>query len=189
VISARQTYVMLENQSLWNAATTCRDVLAAGGVPHAVIGGVAVCLHGYRRNTIDLDLLIRPADSGRVKALLEDAEFHWNEERVEFLSPSGIPVQFLLADDRAGKGSEVRLPDPGNAAALTEIEGLPVLSLAHLIEVKIACGEGNLRRTHRDFADVVELIAVHNLDGSFARFLHKAVRPAFRKLVRHVRDA
>ncbi|HEX7446375.1 MAG TPA: hypothetical protein VF306_02455 [Pirellulales bacterium] len=39
-----------------------------------------------------------------------------------------------------------------------------------------ACRLGNLRRTHRDFAGVVELIvveliAVHELDGSFARFL------------------
>jgi hypothetical protein len=39
---------------------------------------------------------------------------------------------------------------------------------------------------HRDFADVVELIVVHGLDGSYARHLHKAVRPAFRRLVRHV---
>ena len=178
---------MLENQSLWEAATTCHDALTAGGVPHAVVGGVAVCLHGYRRNTIDLDLLVRQADTARIKGLLEDAHFQWDPERVEFRSPAGIPVQFLLAADRAGKGSEVRLPDPADPSALMEIEGLPVLSLARLIEAKVACGEGDLRRTHRDFADVVELIAIHNLDSSFAKFLHKSLRPAFRKLVRHVR--
>lgn len=66
------------------------------------------------------------------------------------------------------------------------IEGLPVLSLAALIEAKIAYGEGDTRRMHRDFADVVELIAVHGLDGSFARHLHNVVRPRFRRLVRHV---
>jgi hypothetical protein len=47
-------------------------------------------------------------------------------------------------------------------------------------------GEGDVRRMHRDFADVVELIAVHGLDDSFSRHLHKAVRPAFRRLVRRV---
>jgi len=46
---------------------------------------------------------------------------------------------------------------------LATFEGLPALSLARLIETKLACGEGNLRRTHKDFADVVELIAVHDL--------------------------
>jgi hypothetical protein len=57
------------------------------------------------------------------------------------------------------------------------IEGLSVLTLAALIQSKLACGLGNLRRTHKDFADVVELIAIHQLDGSFARHLHESVRP------------
>ena len=44
-----------------------------------------------------------------------------------------------------------------------------------------------MRRTHKDFADVVELIAIHNLDPSYARFLHKSVRKEFRLLVRRAR--
>jgi hypothetical protein len=36
---------------------------------------------------------------------------------------------------------------------------------------------------------VVELIAIHGLDGAFARFLHKLVREEFRELVRRVRDS
>jgi hypothetical protein len=56
-----------------------------------------------------------------------------------------------------------------------------------LIQAKIACGLGDLRRTHKDFADVVELIAVRRLGGSFARFLHKSVRKELRELVRSAR--
>ena len=56
-----------------------------------------------------------------------------------------------------------------------------------LIESKIACGEGNLRRTHKDFADVVELIAKHDLRQSFARHLHKSLRKTFRQLVLQAR--
>ncbi len=37
-----------------------------------------------------------------------------------------------------------------------------------------------------EFADVVELIAVRHLDGSFSRDLHKSLRKTFRELVRHV---
>jgi hypothetical protein len=59
--------------------------------------------------------------------------------------------------------------------------------LARLIESKLACGQGNLRRTHKDFADVVELIAVHRLSRSFARHLHGTLRDAFRELVLHAR--
>ena len=51
--------------------------------------------------------------------------------------------------------------------------------------MKIACGISNLRRTNKDFADVVELIAVRKLESSFARFLHKSLRPTFRELARN----
>lgn len=50
--------------------------------------------------------------------------------------------------------------------------------------MKIACGLGSTRRTHKDFADVVELIAIRKLDSSFARFLHKSLRKTFKELVR-----
>ena len=55
--------------------------------------------------------------------------------------------------------------------------------------MKIACGMSNVRRTHKDFADVVELIAIRHLDGSFARFLHKSLWPALHDFVRNANSA
>ncbi len=66
------------------------------------------------------------------------------------------------------------------------IEGLPVLNLAALIQSKLACGLGNHRRTHKDFADVVELIVIHHLDKTFVKHLHKSVRREFQTLVDRV---
>jgi hypothetical protein len=40
---------------------------------------------------------------------------------------------------------------------------------------------------HQDFADVVELIALNNLNKSFARKLHKSLQPTFRQLVENAR--
>ncbi len=178
---------MLANESLWDTAVRCHDVLAAAGIPHAIVGGVAVCLHGYRRNTVDLDLVVRKSDTPAIRKSLADAGFVWNSKEAEFTSPQGIPVQFLLTGDRAGKGSEVSLPDPSESRSVTSVEGLSVLTLARLIETKIACAEGNVRRAYKDLADVVELIAVNRLNGSFARYLHKSLRPTFRELVRRAR--
>lgn len=175
---------MLDNQSLWNTAVRCHELLAAAGIPHAIIGGVAVCLHGYQRNTADLDLLVRKEDTPAIRQVLTDAGFIWDGNQVEFRSESDIPVQFVLAGEKAGKGSEVSLPNPGEGRIVKEIEGLPVLTLSRLIESKIACGEGDLRRAYKDWADVVELIAVNELNSSFARYLHKSLRPTFRDLVR-----
>lgn len=178
---------MVENESLWQAAAHCHKVLAAAEIPHAVLGGVAVCLHGYQRNTVDVDVLVRRVDSDAVRVSLEREGFAWNAKDKEFSSPSGVAIQFLLAGDQAGRDSEVRLPDPSDGRAVTEIEGLPVLRLSRLIETKIACGMGNLRRTHKDFADVIELILQNRLNSSFARYLHKSLRQAYRQLVRQSR--
>ena len=175
-VTARRTYQMLENESLWEAATRVDRMLVRDGIPNAIAGGVAVCLHGYRRNTVDLDLLIRPTDTDRFRSILEADGIVWVAEEKEFRCPSGVQVQVLIAGEKEGPGQPPVFPDPADAPCITNIEGLPVLSLAELIQAKLACGLGNLRRTHKDFADVVELIAIHQLDGSFARLLHKSVR-------------
>jgi hypothetical protein len=175
---------MLENQSLWQTANECHRILAKAKIPHALMGGVAVCMHGYQRNTVDLDLLIRKEDADLARKALEREHYAWDDRNKEFRSTSGVSIQFLLAGDRAGPGSDVLLPDPGEKRATTEIEELPVLTLAKLIETKIACGSADLRRSHKDFADVVELIIHGGLNSSFARFLHKSVRATYRKLVR-----
>jgi hypothetical protein len=186
-ITTQRTFAMLENETLWQAAVRLHDLLAGKGIDHAVVGGVAVCLHGYRRNTVDVDLLIRPTDTGTVRSVLEADGFTWLAAEGEFRSASGVPVQFVLAGESEGPGQPTTFPNPGDAKHVTQIEGLPVLSLASLIQSKIACGLGDIRRTYKDFADVVELIAIHRLDGSFARFLHKSVRKEFRELVRRAR--
>ena len=178
---------MLGNESIWDVASQCHDVLAQAAIPHAIIGGLAVCLHGYPRNTVDLDLLIRSESQAAVRTALEGAGYSWSAEAAEFRSPAGIPVQFMFGLDRAGPGSEVRFPDPADDTVVMFVEGLPVLTLAKLIESKLACGESNLRRTHKDFADVVELIAKHNLSCEFARQLHKSLRNTFRDLVLRTR--
>lgn len=176
---------MLGNESLWDVAAQCHKLLNSSGIAYAVCGGVAVCLHGYQRNTIDLDLVIRAEDRDSVRQLLTMEGFLWDAEHAEFRTSDGIAVQFLIAGQKAGKGSEVVIAEPIGDLNVEQMEGLSVVRLSRLIEMKIACGMSNLRRTHKDFADVVELISVRNLDGSFARFLHPSLRPAYRELVRN----
>lgn len=184
-LTARRVFHLLENETLWELAERVHELLAREGVEHAIVGGVAVCLHGYRRNTVDLDLLVEPADTAGVQSALEADGIRWHAAEKEFRSAAGVAIQCVLAGENEGPGQAAKFPSPSDPKHVTRIEGLPVLSLAALIQSKLACGLGNLRRTHRDFADVVELIAVHKLDGSFARFLHKSVRKEFRVLVRH----
>jgi hypothetical protein len=165
-LATRRVYQMLENETLWKVTERVHRLLARKRVDHAIVGGVAVCLHGYRRNTVDLDLLIRPEDSAALKSAMAKDGFQWLAPDKEFRSDSGVPIQFVLTGESEGPGQVAKFPSPSDAKQLTIIEGLPVLSLAQLIQAKLACGLGDLRRTHKDFADVVELIAIHRLDGS-----------------------
>jgi hypothetical protein len=185
--TAQETFAMVGKESLWAAATRCHEALTAAGIPHALVGGVAVCLHGYQRTTVDVDLLVASGLNNQIRGCLEAAGFAWDAEDREYRDRSGVPLQLLVSGERAGKGSEVLLPDPSDPDAFDIIEGLPVATLARVIEMKVACGAGDLRRTHKDFADVVELIAGHDLGPEFAARLHKAVRKTFRRLVKNAR--
>lgn len=186
--TAARVYAMLGNETLWQTALRCHAALREADIAHAVIGGVAVCLHGYQRNTVDLDLLVRRDDAPVIRQALLQGGFEWRSVTSEFLGPDGIPIHLLMAGDRAGDDSEVLLPDPSDSTAVVELDGLPVLALEKLIEAKIACGQGNLRRTHKDFADVVELVARHGLSRADARHLHRSVRKTFRELVLNARS-
>jgi energy-converting hydrogenase A subunit M len=54
-----------------------------------------------------------------------------------------------------------------------KIENLKVVSLPHLIQLKLAA------RRYYDFGDVVYLIRVHNLDVSYLQELHPSVHQDF----------
>jgi hypothetical protein len=181
--TAKWTFQMLENESLWETAVRVHAMLKRRGIDHAIVGGVAVCLHGYRRNTVDLDVLVDPKDAAKLRGFMEAAGFEWSAAQKEFRSSSDIAVHFVMAGDSQGPGQEARFPIPRGSKYVTTIEGLAVLTLAQIIQSKIACALGDMRRTHKDFADVVELIAIHKLNNSFARHLHKSLRKEFRILV------
>jgi hypothetical protein len=182
-------FTVLGTGPLWDAARRCHEALHRYGLAHAIVGGVAVALHGYRRTTADVDILIRSEDQSAIRQSLEAVGFLWYDTAREFRDAAGVPIQCLIALEPASRDSSlgVLLPDPSVVEVVTEIEGLSVISLAKLIEIKLACGLGDIRRSYRDWADVVELIVVRNLDHRFAGLLHKSVRKEYRAMVKRAR--
>ena len=121
MLTAARTYAMLGNETLWDAARIAHDVLQRAGLPHAIVGGVAVCLHGYQRNTVDVELLVRRNEAAAARAALEAAGWKWIDDRAELHSPAGVVLQFLLSGDKAGPDALVSLPDPGDESAVTQL--------------------------------------------------------------------
>ena len=85
-----------------------------------------------------------------------------------------------------GKPKPVTIPEPSGASI--EINGIKVVTLEKLIELKLASGISAPHRL-KDLADVQELIKIRELPEDFAERLNPYVREKFSELARAVRNA
>jgi len=153
------------------------------GIPYAVVGGMAMYIHGYRRFTEDVDLLVTRESL---------AEIHRKLEGLGYVPPfagskqlrdaeHGVRVEFLVTGEYPGDGlpKPIAFPDP--AGVTDETHGMRVIRLPRLIELKLASGISNPRRA-RDLVDVQDMIEKLNLPESLAGELHPYVRDKFNEL-------
>ncbi len=179
--------LMLDDRGpVWETARATARALRGVRVPFCIVGGLAVYEHGYRRSTEDVDVLIEAKEQSPVRRAMNAAGLTWNTSRREFVGPGDTAVHVLFAGERiASSDVRIRKPSPENVSV---IDGLPVIRLAPLIEMKLAVGLSVIRRTHRDLSDVVELIARNRLTKAFASKLHRSLRREFRRLVEVARS-
>jgi hypothetical protein len=146
--------------------------LAKAKIPYAIVGGMAVNAHGHRRTTNDVDVLLTAEGLAefRKRFVPKYYETHPRLPRRFTDLKNDVTIDFLLAGLYPGSGrpGPISFPDPANASQT--IEEMQVLDLVMLIQLKLAA------RRHQDFADVVSLIRVQQLDETFAERLHPSVR-------------
>lgn len=152
-------------------------------VPFAVVGGMALYQHQFRRFTEDVDILVTPEGLQEIHAKLEGlgyvAPFAGSKQLRDV--ENGVRIEFLVSGQFPGDGKPkpVAFPDP--AGRSIEVDGIPVLRLPELIELKLASGMTRVTRM-KDFADVIELIRILKLPETFAAQLDAYVRPKFLEL-------
>ena len=154
------------------------------GLVYAVIGGMALVAHGYRRFTEDVNVLMTPetlrlfkekfVGLGYVPAFAA-ASKSFRDTR------TGVKIEVMMAGEYPGDGKPKPVVFPNPADARVEREGLWVLTLEKLIELKLASG---LSAAHRlkDLADVQELITVLKLPLELGEQLNESVRVEYRRL-------
>lgn len=161
------------------------QLLNEDGIPYAVIGAMALNEYGYRRVTVDVDILLTRDGLDAFKAK------HLGLGYVEKFPGSkglrdtrnGVTIDVVLAGDYPGDGrpKPVAFPDP----ALSAVRGehLALLPLPRLVELKLASG---MTAPHRlkDLADVLELVRVLALSADFALQLDPFVREKYGELWR-----
>lgn len=150
-----------------------RRVSIAAKAP--VVGGIAAVLHGCGRTTRDIDIYAE--DFWRTHEQLEAAGYLWNSDRREHMTPEGVPVHMVGADELGGAPKRQ-----------STIQGVKVISLADLVRAKLVSGLESARRA-KDIADVLELIRIIPLKKDFAAKLPAKLRGPFKLLVDEVHGA
>lgn len=156
--------------------------LSEEGIEYAVIGGMALIAHGYVRFTNDVDILTTKQGLQRIHERLVGRgyrlAFEGAQKKLRDVE-TGIDIEFITTGEFPGDGKPkpVSFPDPKDVAE--EREGIRVISLPRLIELKLASGLSAEHRRLRDLADVQDLIIALKLPRDIGARIDPSVRDEY----------
>ncbi len=157
-------------------------LLDGAQISYAIAGAMALNHYGYRRATVDVDVLLTREGLAALKrhALGLGYVEKFPGSRGLRDTENNVAIDVLIAGDYPGDGQPkaVAFPDP---AVAIRTGGIALLPLPKLVELKLASG---LSAPHRlkDLADVLELVRALGLGADFAGQLDPSVRAKFDEL-------
>ena len=174
---------------LYGALRRLTQRLDAEGIPYALLGGLALAEHGYPRLTEDIDLLMTPSGLERFRQQLVGRGYRPALSRASGLSTgfrdaeTGVRIEIVTTGEYPGDGlpKPVAFPDPESRGVVVGLEGVRVVALEKLIELKLASGISAPHRL-RDLADVQDLIVRLKLPLELANRLDPSMQAAYRDL-------
>ena len=138
-------------------------ILKAEGIPHALIGALAMAERGYLRATQDIDLIIAEENIRRTRELLTGRGYSVFHETDNVLQLSGsVAVEILIA--RRPLGRELL-----ESAVNSESLPIPCVSTEGIIGLKIQAYKNSPKRILRDQADIQALIEANDSDLDWVR--------------------
>jgi hypothetical protein len=158
-------------------------------IPYAIVGAMALNEFGYRRVTVDIDVLLTPEGFAAFKAasLGRGYKEKFAGSRSIRDTEHGVDIDVVLTgsypDD--GKPKAVVFPDPG--AVAERGARIALLPLPLLLELKLASGMTAPDRL-KDLADVQEVIRINRLPRALANDLNPFVRGKYLELRQAVED-
>ena len=158
--------------------------LDEASIPYAVLGAVALGQHGLARMTLDIDILLTPEGLAAFKARYLGRGYvpaFPGAEKTFRAADTGVRIEVITAGEYPGDGlpKPVRFPHPAEASV--EMNGIRVITLERLVELKLASGMTAAHR-RRDLADVQDLIRTLRLTADFGGRLDSSVRSLYHQL-------
>lgn len=181
--AAHATSFFMGEADVHRALLKIARTLDEDGIPYALVGAMALNEHGYRRVTVDVDILLTKEglQSFQAKHLGRGYLEKFPGSRGVRDTENGVVIDVVLTGDYPGDGrpKPIAFPDPGKVAVRGD--RIAVLPLPRLLELKLASG---MTAPHRlkDLADVLEVIRVLGLPTAFANDLDPFVRDKYLEL-------
>lgn len=154
-------------------------------IDYAVIGGMALALHGLIRPTQDVDLLLTREGLEKFHAelvgrgyvpLFQGARKHFRD------AETGVKVEIITTGEYPGDGKPKPVAFPVPADVAIDLGECRVVRLETLVELKLASGLSAEHRTLRDLADVQQLIEMLNIPVELSERLNESVRSEYLRL-------
>jgi hypothetical protein len=183
ILSESEAFFMKEGKVHLTLKRLVR-ALDAESIPYAIIGGMALNLLGYARETVDVDILLTPQGLKRFQQRLLGREYvpAFNGATKSFLdAQTRVKVEALVTGEYPGDGKPKPVAFPEPESASVERDGYRVITLETLIELKLASGMTAPHRL-RDLADVQDLISILELSLELGERLDGSVRNEYRRL-------
>jgi hypothetical protein len=165
------------------ALSRLAEVLDRESIPYAIVGAMALNAWGYRRVTVDVDVLMTAEGLQSLKAAVLGRGYveKFPGSRGLRDTAAGVDIDIILTGEYPGDGrpKPVAFPDPAEVAVRERTVSL--LPLPKLIELKLASGISAPHRL-RDLADVLELIRSLHLLAELRESLDPSVRDKYDEL-------
>ena len=167
------------------------QMLEAESIPYAIVGGMALNLLGYIRETAHIDILLTTQGLEHFQERLVGKGYvpAFTGARKSFLdAQTRVKVEVLVTGEYPGDGKPKPVVFPEPEAVSVERDGYRVITLEKLIELKLASGMTAPHRL-RDLADVQDLIALLELPLGLEEHWDESVRKEYRRLWETVQQA
>ncbi|QDS98671.1 hypothetical protein [Adhaeretor mobilis] len=113
------------------------------GIEKVLAGALAICIHGYRRITHDVNLIVTREGSERIHSALKRLSYIRLITGRKALrdAQSRVKIDFLTTGDYPGDGKPASVAFPNPLDVANDLDGHKVIQLAKLIELKLASGK------------------------------------------------
>ena len=172
-----------EKSAVFEALHKIARRLTELNISYAVVGGMALFAHNYRRYTEDVNILVTRDDLKIIHDNLEGLGYRPPYKGSKHLRDMelGVKIEFLTSGGFPGDGKPkpVAFPDPREENY--ELNGVRYVDLSTLLELKLSSGMTSPARM-KDLADAQELIKALNLPADYSLQLNPYVQEKFNEL-------